>query len=225
MLLVAAIGIGLAQVPAAPSADAPLVGAVRAHAASTLGDRAADVEVLDVALGRPLACPDGAAIEVSTPPGEDFLGRVPVGLIGRTPSGDVCDRLRITARFRVWVDLPVVAEARAAGESIGPVRRARVDRAAVIGRPVSAEAALVARIPIESGTPLTDQTVRPAPLAAEGATVTLVAGAGPLTISATGRLLEDALPGQPVRVANLATGAVVQGTFISPGVFRAGGAL
>lgn len=223
MVLLAGICAGIAHAVVEGAGD-PVADVVRAHARERLGDSAVDVELLSLALGRPLACPAGAAIAVHTAPGEDFLGLVPVDLLGRAPDGTVCERLRTTARFRVWVDAPVAVEARAPGAPVGPVSRARVDRASIIGRPVTDAASRVARVPLEPGTPLTDQTTRPAPLAAEGATVTLVAGTGPLTISATGRLLEDALPGQPVRVANLATGAVVQGTFVAPGVFRAGGA-
>lgn len=223
MLLLAAICAGVAHAVVEGAGD-PVAEAVRTHARAALGTSAVDVELLSLGLGRPLACPAGAAITVHTAPGEDFLGLVPVQLVGHTAEGAVCERLRTTARFRVWIEAPVALEARAPGASVGPVARARVDLASMIGRPVVDPEARVARVSLAPGTPLTDQTTRPAPLAAEGATVTLVAGTGPLTISATGRLLEDALPGQPVRVANLATGAVVQGTFVAPGVFRAGGA-
>ena len=66
-------------------------------------------------------------------------------------------------------------------------------------------------------------SVRTAPDARSGDDVTVLVESGALRIQAPGRLMEDATLGEPVRVSNLATGAVMTGALVSPGIVRAGG--
>jgi flagella basal body P-ring formation protein FlgA len=56
-----------------------------------------------------------------------------------------------------------------------------------------------------------------------GQGVEIVASIGGITVKAEGRMLADAQLGDWVRVANLATDTVVQGTLTSPGIVLAGG--
>jgi flagella basal body P-ring formation protein FlgA len=70
---------------------------------------------------------------------------------------------------------------------------------------------------------VTHRRVKRQPVATVGETVQIVAEFGPLIVSAEGRMLADAFLGDHVRVANLATDAVVQGVLIAPGRVKAGG--
>jgi flagellar basal body P-ring formation protein FlgA len=188
----------------------------------------ADVEVPFLGMGRALSCPDGARIEVTPTKGEAWRGVSDLTVTGIGADGVSCDRLRIRPRVEIWMDVPVAAAAVAAGQAV-PVRAGRVLRSRLRGAPVSMSAVsagagnLEAKVPLAEGEPVTVLVVRTAPDARSGDDVTVLVQAGALRIKAPGRLMEDAALGQPVRVANLATGAVMTGALVAPGLVRAGG--
>lgn len=196
---------------------------MRARAAADLQLPVADVEVPFLGMGRALACAEGARVEVTPAQGESWRGVADLTVTGIGRDGISCDRLRIRPRVEIWMDVPVAAAAVAAGQPV-PLRAGRVLRSRLQGAAVSMGAAdLEAKVPLAEGEPVTVLAVRTAPDARSGADVTVLVQAGALKIKAPGRLMEDAALGQPVRVANLATGAVMTGTLVNPGLVRAGG--
>lgn len=197
--------------------------AIRARAAADLQLPVADVEVQFLGMGRALACPEDARVEVTPAKGESWLGVSDLTITGVGTDGVSCDRLRIRPRVEVWMDVAVAAAAVSAGQSV-PLRAGRVLRSRLQGTAVAVDApGLEARVPIAEGEPVTLFSVRTAPDARSGDDVTVLVQAGALQIKAPGRLMEDAEMGQPVRVANLATGAVMTGALVAPGLVRAGG--
>ena len=197
--------------------------AVRARAAADLRVPVQDVEVPFLGMGRGLDCPEDARVEVTPSQGESWRGVSDLTVTGISPDGVSCDRLRIRPRVEVWVPVPVAAAAVSAGQPV-PVRPGRVLRSRLQGAVVSADASgLEAKVPIAEGEPVTLLSVRPTPAARSGDDVTVLVQAGALRIQAPGRLMEDAAVGQPVRVSNLATGAVMTGALVAPGLVRAGG--
>jgi len=197
--------------------------AVRGRAAADLGVSVSDVEIPFLGMGRPLACPDSARIEVVPAPGEAWRGVSDVTVVGVSDRGVTCDRLRMRPRVEVWTRVPVAAAAVAAGDSV-ILREGRVLRSSLGAAVVSfGSEGLEARVPLAEGEPVTVLAVRPAPDARSGDDVTLLVESGALRIRAPGRLMEDATVGDPVRVSNLATGAVMTGALVSPGLVRAGG--
>lgn len=219
-LLVAGSVMGSARAAVGPQA---VEQAVRARAASDLGVPVSDVEVPVLGLGRALSCPAGARVEVTPAKAESWRGLSDLTVMGVTPEGLTCDRMRIRPRVEVWTTVPVAAVAVSAGQ---PVRLAegRVLRSSLGAAPVSFGAtSLEAKVPLAEGEPVTVLAVRTAPDARSGDDVTVLVQAGALKIKAPGRLMQDAAVGDPVRVSNLATGAVMTGALVAPGLVRAGG--
>ena len=197
--------------------------AVRERAAMDLGVAVADVETPFLGMGRALDCPEDARVEVTPASGEEWRGVSDVSLVGVTAEGVTCDRLRIRPRVEVWLRVPVASESVAAGALVR-AQPGRVLRSALSGAPVSMDArGLEAKVPLAAGEPITVLSVRTAPDARSGDDVTVLVESGALRIQAPGRLMEDATLGEPVRVSNLATGAVMTGALVSPGIVRAGG--
>ncbi|MEC7946589.1 MAG: flagellar basal body P-ring formation chaperone FlgA [Myxococcota bacterium] len=197
---------------------------MRARAAADLGVAVSAVEVPFLGMGRALACPEDARVEVVPARGEAWKGLSDVTVTGIRPDGVSCDRLRIRPRVEVWMDVPVAAVAVSAGETVGITQR-RMLRSQLQGTPVTpaADGDLEARVPLAAGEPVTLRSVRTTPDARSGDDVTVLVEAGALRIQAPGRLMEDAEVGQAVRVSNLATGAVMTGALVAPGLVRAGG--
>jgi flagella basal body P-ring formation protein FlgA len=61
------------------------------------------------------------------------------------------------------------------------------------------------------------------PAVRAGDSVVVEAGSGALQIRAQGRAMQSAGLGEPLRVMNLATGTVVVGQVVEPGLVRVGG--
>jgi flagella basal body P-ring formation protein FlgA len=197
--------------------------AVRARAAADLQVDVSDVEVPFLGMGRALSCPEGSRVEVTPSKGESWRGVSDLTVTGIAPGGLTCDRLRIRPRVEVWTRVPVAARAVAAGEPVS-LAEGRVLRSSLGGAPVSfGETDLEAKVPLAEGEPVTVLAVRAAPDARSGDDVTVLVQAGALKVKAPGRLMEDARVGDPVRVSNLATGAVMTGALVAPGIVRAGG--
>ena len=196
--------------------------AVRAHVGHRLSVDPRDVDVQWLGLGRPIRCPDGARIELDSPSGHAFQGRSDVLLVARA-EGAECDRLRLRPRIDLWVQVPVAARPTPTGALVelatGRVRRSELSGPAV--DPLAGP--WLARAPLAAGEPVTLTHVRAAPDGRSGQRVELVAQRGGVRLITAGRLMADAGVGDPVEVINIATGVLVQGTLVAPGVVRAGG--
>jgi len=117
---------------------------------------------------------------------------------------------RVTVRPRLTVTVPgwLSAEDVGVGEAVtaiaGPV-------ALSADPPVSYEGPWRARSALKAGAPLTRTRVVAAPDAPRGARVNIVVHRGSVALTAPGRLLQDGLVGQPVRVHNAATNTPLTG--------------
>jgi flagella basal body P-ring formation protein FlgA len=218
VLLAGSVGDAMASV-----GPAVVEQAVRARAAADLGVPVSDVEIAFLGLGRALDCPETATVRVVSVQGESWRGVADVTVAGVDGRGVTCDRLRLRPRVEAWIATPVAAVPIAVGEPLqlieGRVRVADLRTAPVamgVGR-------WQARVPLAAGEPVTLAKVEPQVDARTGDNVTVVVSIGSLIVKAEGRLLEDATVGAQVRVTNLATGAMLTGALIEPGLVRAGG--
>jgi len=208
----AAAAISLEQVEAA----------VIQHVAARLDIDTSQVEVPWLGLAEPLACEATDTLYVTSRPGEQFRGHGDVRVEALSSDGTVCTRFRIKPKITAWVEVPVAAVAAGAGSQPKLVMgRVRWDR--VNGAPVDIETGPLELLKaVQAGEPITNLVVRAQPAARSGAVVEIVAGRGALKVTAGGRLMGDGYLGQPVRVANLATGSVVTGVLVAPNEVRAG---
>ena len=217
-----ALAVALAAQPALARVSPERVSeAVRAHVAEREGVAVADVQIAHLGLGRDLRCPSEAAVEVDSRASERFVGRADVRIVARA-GGGVCDRLDLRPRIEIWTTAPVAARPAPAGGTV-ELAQGRVRRGAVQGVPVDPDAGpYVARAPLAPGEPVTLVNARRAPDDRSGQPVKLLARRGGVQLEAAGRLMSDARIGDTVQVVNTATGVVVRGTLVEPGVVRAG---
>ena len=164
----------------------------------------ADVEVGE--LGTLSGAPADAQWSVRLPE-HGLCGRVPVVLTAGN------QRYAVTAPITVWRDLPVAAAAVRSGDAI-TLNTARVPCTLLRGEtPVDPSKFWEAGVSIAAGAPVTLARVHTLPDVQKGANVRIEATAGALTVAAPGKLLEDGFSGQKVSVLNLATHAVLEGTY------------
>jgi len=113
----------------------------------------------------------------------------------------------------VWINVPVAAQSASAGEPVksedGMVRIQDVQG------DLAGEGVWIARVALEKGEALTRRVLRIRPDSAKGSRVRIESRQGPLTVSADGRLMEDAFVGKSVRVLNLATKSTQKGRFLA----------
>ncbi len=228
MILLSAVLAAVAATPADPVETraglelGQVELAVVEHIAGRTASDPGDVEVLHLGLANSLDCPAEAELEVRTDPGERFIGHANVTVVGWY-GGVPCDRTRMRSRVRRWITVPVASAAVGPGDAVA-FAPARVDASHLSGAPVAADSGpWEARIPLRAGQPVTMQSVRAIPDARSGESVTLIASRGPLTIAASGLLMDDAYVGQSVIVANTATGTVVEGVYLRDGRVEARG--
>jgi flagella basal body P-ring formation protein FlgA len=183
------------------------VDAIASAVAARVGVPVADVEV--TGLGLPEDANVDAAWVVDLPAGQRrFTGATTVSL--RREDAPV--RFSLRPRVVTWHAVPVAERSVRAGEPVSLVT-ARVASDVLRTEDPVTGGRWVARVGIEAGAPVTTARVRPAPDLADGADVKLIAGTGALRVAAPGRLLSDAWVGAPVSVLNLATRAVLKGTY------------
>ena len=210
------MAVSVASVDGAPSRFPLVDAALREHIATSLGVREHAVEVRSNGVGDGFSCGPTAAIEVTTAPNETFPRYVHARIRG-VEGGVVCGDIRVRAEVWVWVDVPVAAASAGAGD----VLKLKVERRArheTQGIPVDPnDGPFVAVAPILVDTPVVVGRVKARPDWKAGASVSIRAGAGSLTIRVPGRLLADARVGDEVRVASPSTGTVVVGTLTEDG--------
>ena len=208
----------------AASASTPLSdieGAVQVHAAERLQAlghevRTSDIEIASLGLLTAPVCPEGTELVVSSSPAERFLGHAELTLRWGAPDAP-CATRRVHTRLIVHTLVPTAAEPAAPGQPV-KIETARVPLHTIAGTTIDTDASSswLARTSLATGTALTTARVKAAPDADTGAEIELVAISGAISIRAPGRLLAAARVGDTVRVANLATNKVVEGTLISP---------
>lgn len=131
-----------------------------------------------------------------------------------------CGEARYSTRavVSVWRTVPVAAWSVEAGDRVEYTMERVAGHRLRGENPVEPTGAFRARVDLNAGDPLTTARSSPWPDAPRGAEVLLVASsAGGLVVTANGQLLQDGWVDQPVGVLNLATRAVLQGTFRSDG--------
>lgn len=148
-----------------------------------------------------------------------------VGLCGSVPMVLTAEGRRhaIRAPITVWHTAPVATAPVTAGQRV-PLGSARVSCESLHGEtPVDPGRPYEARVAFAAGAPVTTARVRAWPDVEKGAEVRIVAAAGRLTVAAPGELLQDAYTGRPVAVLNLATHAVLTGTYTGNNVVKLAG--
>lgn len=202
--------IGLALLCAFTPAEA-VRQAVAAHESVPVED------VYVGALPELAGAPADAAWTVDLPASVELCGSVPVVL-----SADG-HRHAVRAPITVWRTVPIAAEPVAIGGRIDPTL-ARVSCDALHGEtPVEPAHPYEARVAFAAGAPITTARVRAWPDVEKGAEVRIVASSGRLTVAAPGELLQDGYTGGKVAVLNLATHAVLTGTYTGNNVVKLAG--
>jgi flagella basal body P-ring formation protein FlgA len=202
-----------------------LVGrAVQEHVAERLGMLAEDVEIVHLGVASLPSCAAQARAVVESPAAERFRGHADV-TVTLYAEAEPCASLRLRPHLRTWAEVPVASETLEPGtEARWELARVTTERSAgrILEPAELAEARWLTRTTIAAGEPLTELSVRPRPDASSGEQVQVLAGQGPLLVKTPGRLMADAFVGDTVRVANMATRGVHDGTLFAPGCVAAG---
>jgi len=120
---------------------------------------------------------------------------------------------RFRPALNVWIEVPVAAEA----IPVGSLVKAAPGVALIqnIQGQVVSDGAWIARVALRKGEPLTQRKLRVQPDIPKGSRVRIEAQHGALSVSADGKLMEDAFIGKPVRVLNLATRTTQRGRLVA----------
>jgi flagella basal body P-ring formation protein FlgA len=196
--------------------------AIRDHIAADTGRAVADIEVQWVGYAASVACAETAKVWIETLPGEQYRGQTNIRVTFTNETG-MCGKASFPARILLWDEVPVASSNTSSGEVVEIVTRrvSTLDIRGVIVDP--ADGPWISVGSLRAGDPVTHRRVKRQPVASVGETIQIVAEFGALTVTAEGRMLADAFLGDHVRVANLATDAVVQGVLIAPGRVKARG--
>ena len=140
----------------------------------------------------------------------------------RVPAGDPKARtVKLTGRISAVIDVPMLARAMRPGDTIGAddLIWIRMRSRQVRGNMISDAAELVGQEPrrlLRAETPIRRSDLR-SPLAVhKGAAVTMVAQTPTMTLTATGRALDDGSRGDVVRVMNSRTKRVIEAMAAGP---------
>ncbi len=198
--------------------------AVRRHVAQRLELDTDDVEILHLGVASLPPCADDAKVVLESHPSERFHGHANVS-VDLYAQDETCASMSLRPRVRTWSELPVAASDLEPGQEVRwELRRVTMDR--IAGTPVQPErlsdTRWLTRTTIAQGEPLTELVLRARPDGSSGDQVQVLAGTGGLLIETPGRLMADAFLGDKVRVANLATRGVHEGTLFAPGCVSTG---
>ncbi len=139
-------------------------------------------------------------------------------LTWRTDAG--VDRMTVRPELAIWVSGPVATAPVSPGEPI-PWHPGEIPLAALAGGVWTGGDPLAIR-PIRAGEALTRANTREAPDLPAGSAVTLRVRVGDLEVRAVGALLDPGTFGEPVRVVNHATHAIVRGRLVGPDTVELG---
>ena len=203
---------------------ARLEQALRDHVAERLELASEDVEILHLGVSTLPACAQDARILLDSPPSERFRGHAVVRaeLYGEQT---LCTSLQLRSRVRAWVEAPVADRALEPGEEVSwELRKVALERMTGTSLDPSEleQGRWLTRTTVAEGEPLTELVLRARPDGDSGDQVQVLAGSGTLLIETPGRLMADAFLGDTVRVANLATHGVNEGTLFAPGCVATG---
>jgi flagella basal body P-ring formation protein FlgA len=163
-------------------------------------------------------------LEAFSPPGSRSVGNTTVGV---RCSGADSWTIYVPAAVRVETGVLVATRHLHRGQvpEPGDFRIEERDIAALPGGYLTADTDLQASRLARSlrpGTVLTPSMLESLPVVKRGDTVTLLVKRGPLQIRASGKALSDAGDGARIRVRNLSSNKVVDGTVLGPRVVRIG---
>lgn len=198
--------------------------ALREHVASQLDLAAEDVEVIHLGVADLPPCADTARVVVDSSASERFRGHADLW-VDLYDDRQSCASMHLRPRIRTWTRVPVAAEQLQPGQEVRwELRRVAVERVAGTAlQPEQLEGVRwLARTTVAEGEPLTELVLRARPDGASGEQVQVLAGTGGLIIETPGRLMDDAFLGEKVRIANLATRGVHDGTLFAPGCVSTG---
>ncbi|HQU15112.1 MAG: flagellar basal body P-ring formation chaperone FlgA [Gammaproteobacteria bacterium] len=218
----------LAIAPTVPAAELQSTASIRdaaarflraQHARSTVGELQVKVDALDPRLRLP-KCP--VALQTFLPPGGRALGNTAVGIrcTGAHPW-----TLYVPAQVALYGKVLVAARALTRGTTLtsDDFRLARRDLNGLaygyLTNPKTALGKRALRL-IPAGAALTPNTLAFPPLVRRGQQVTLVAGVGGLEVRMAGTALADGANGADIKVRNLSSKRVVEGTVVATGVVR-----
>src|SRR3954471_6505929 len=231
VLVVAGVAQAQLQAPAPAPADPPAglqsLAAVRSAAERALrrqidpqlGGVTLNAAALDSRL-RLAACP--AQLETFAQPPRGNQARA---LVRVSCSGGATWTLNVPVEIRRELDVLVLRRAVTRGEILGAAdvvaqkRQVASLSSPFVGR-IADLAGRPTRRPLPEGAPVTAESLSAALLIKRGQTVTLTTVLGGIEIRAAGRALADASASQRLRVQNLDSLKVVEGTAESDGVVR-----
>ena len=198
-----------------------LKAALHSHIVAESGSLPADVDVQWIGYGANISCAEQADIWVETLPGDQFRGQT-TARISFVDATGVCGKVSVPMRVQFYTEVPVAVADASPGEPIEFVMQ-RTPQSQIRGIVVDPQKGpWIAVGSIRTGDAVTHRRAKRQPLADVGDTVEIIAQYGQLTVSAEGRMLSSAHLGEQVRVANLATDAVIQGVLVAPGKVKAG---
>jgi flagella basal body P-ring formation protein FlgA len=174
---------------------------------------------LDTRLQLP-ACP--AALATALAPGSRELGPVTVSV--RCP-GPKPWTVYVPVRVQQFIEVLVAARPLARGEEIRAqdVSLVRQEVSMVSGGYLTDPAELAGKRlkrPLAPGALLSPQALESPPVVRRGQSVTILARNNGFEVRMAGEALNDAAPGEPVRVRNLHTKKVVEGTVLRTGTVQ-----
>ena len=195
--------------------------ALHQHVVTETGKESEDVDIQWVGYAANIPCATSSDVWVSTLPGEQFRGQS-TARVTFVDSAGVCGKVSVPFKAVFWANVPVAAVDTQSGMTVD-YKLERVLATDIRGIVVDpSNGPWIAVGSLRKGEAITHRRVKRKPVAAVGEMIEIVAQYGPLTISAEGRMLADAFIGESVRVANLATDAVVQGVLVAPGKVKTG---
>jgi flagella basal body P-ring formation protein FlgA len=159
---------------------------------------------------------------VEQPSGSRPIGSTTVGV--RCP-GSSSWSLYVPVRVQIYADILVAARPLARGVPLTEtdVTLSRQDLASVPGSALTHSSQVVGkrlRYPVATGAALNAGLLDQPPLVKRGQTVSIVSAAHGLEVRASGEALADGASGETIRVRNLLTKKIIQGTVQNNGLVR-----
>ncbi len=223
-LLIASLPIQGAGGPAgAVESVATIEAAAHSYVESLLPPGAADTQITVLPIdGRLRLARCGSALTARLPVGTSLTARATVGVTCSGPiHWSIYVPVVVESRISVLVLRHAVArDARLTADDVAVETRRTAGTAAAYLTAVTELAGRTVRRPLPIGTALSVEMFAADTVIHRGQEVTLVAGAGPIEIRATGRAMMDAAAGARIQVQNLSSLTVVEGVVESADVVR-----
>lgn len=156
------------------------------------------------------------------PPGSRPVGATTVGV--RCP-GSTPWSIYVPVRVQIFANILVAARSLARGVPLAPtdVTVSHQDLAAVAGNALTDSSQAIGkrlRYPVAAGAALNAGLLDLPPLVKRGQAVTIVSAAQGLEVRAAGEALADGTSGETIRVRNLLTRKIIQGTVLEAGLVK-----